>query len=171
MATLREYFDTDFMLSLNIAKPLTLQSDTIPAIEIQARLHLDFDSNAKFISCFLPAQPVPLAAIIAVLKQLELILDFTKQVAVQSGFVGERARSSSELAFTGQIYFYSESDIPDEDIDRLEKEAYVNGLLVRIRGTRYAAERTKLEKPLAFICHDSRNKEDIAKPIAIGLSN
>jgi len=170
MATLREYFDTDFMLSLNIAKPLTLQSDTIPAIEIQARLHLDFDSNAKFISCFLPAQPVPLAAIIAVLKQLELILDFTKQVAVQSGFVGERARSSSELAFTGQIYFYSESDIPDEDIDRLEKEAYVNGLLVRIRGTRYAAERSKLEKPLAFICHDSRNKEDIAKPIAIGLS-
>jgi hypothetical protein len=41
---------------------------------------------------------------------------------------------------------------------------------VRLRGPRFAAERTAIEKPLAFISHDSRDKSEIARPIAIGLA-
>lgn len=170
MASLREYFDTDFTHALNVAQPLKIQFEKSPELEIQTRLHLDFTANAKYISCFLPAHPVPMAALIAVLKQIGLILDFTKQVEVHAGFVGERSVHCSELAFTGRVYFYTESEIPLGDFESLRNQALTNGLSICLRAQSYALERSKLEKPLAFICHDSRDKEQVARPIALGLS-
>lgn len=170
MASLREYFDTDFTHALNVAQPLKIQFEKSPELEIQARLHLDFTANAKYISCFLPAHPVPMAGLIAVLEQIGLILDFTKQVEVHAGFVGERPVHCSELAFTGRVYFYTESEIPPGDFENLRKQALANGLSICLRAKSYALERSKLEKPLAFICHDSRDKEQVARPIALGLS-
>ena len=68
MASLREYFDTDFTHVLNVAQPLKIQFEKSPELEIQARLHLDFTGNAKYISCFLPEHRVPLAALVTVLE-------------------------------------------------------------------------------------------------------
>jgi hypothetical protein len=68
------------------------------------------------------------------------------------------------------MYFYSESNIPDIEGENLEKEASSKGHSIFLRDGRYAAEKSKLEKPVAFISHDSRDKEGIAKPIAIALS-
>lgn len=170
MASLREYFDTDFTHVLNVAQPLKIQFEKSPGLEIQARLHLDFTGNAKYISCFVPAHPAPIAALVAVLEQIGLILEFTKQVEVHAGFVGERPVHCSELAFTGRVYFYSETEILSDDFENLRKQALANGLLIGLRTQNYALERSRLEKPLAFICHDSRDKAQVARPIAIGLS-
>jgi hypothetical protein len=170
MATLREYFDTASTRLLGVNKPLTLHSDTLPEVEIQARLHLDFDSNAKFLSFYIPTNPNPLRVMAAVLAQLATIVDSMKGVEISAGFPEETPTNSSGLAFTGRVYFYSESDIPHADVQRLEEGACANGLSVRLRGKNFAAERSKMEKPLAFVCHDSRNKEAIARPIAIGLA-
>ena len=38
-----------------------------------------------------------------------------------------------------------------------------------IRDHQYMEERNKFEKPLGFVCHDSRDKEEIAKPLAVAL--
>jgi hypothetical protein len=46
MATLKEYFDTDFQKVLNTGNTLTF-SDPIDKIDILARVHQDFDSNTK----------------------------------------------------------------------------------------------------------------------------
>lgn len=170
MASLREYFDTDFTHVLNIAHPLKIQFEKSPELEIQARLHLDFTGNAKYISCFIPVHPVPIAAFVATLEQIDLILEFTKQVEVHAGFVGERPVHCAELAFTGRVYFYSEAEIPSDDFENLRKQALANGLSIGLRTQSYALERSRLEKPLAFICHDSRDKAQVARPIAIGLS-
>jgi len=170
MASLREYFDTDFTHVLNVAQPLKIQFEKSPELEIQARLHLDFTGNAKYISCFLPEHRVPLAALVTVLEQINLILEFTKQVKVHAGYVGERSVHCSELVFTGRVYFYSETEIPSNDFEDLRKQALANGLSICLRTQSYAMERSRLEKPLAFICHDSRDKALVARPIAIGLS-
>ena len=45
-----------------------------------------------------------------------------------------------------------------------------HGILVRFRGSQYAAVRSAAEHPLAFISHDSRVKEEVARPLAIALS-
>ena len=42
-------------------------------------------------------------------------------------------------------------------------------LLLQYRGPEYAAARSALEKPVAFICHDTRDKDAVARPIALGL--
>jgi hypothetical protein len=170
MASLREYFDTDFTHVLNVAQPLKIQFEKSPKLEIQARLHLDFTGNAKYISCFLPAHPVPIAALVGVLEQIGLILESAKQVEVHAGFVGERPVHCSELAFTGRVYFYSESEIPSNDFENLRKQALANGLSICLRAQSYTLERSRLEKPLAFICHDFRDKVQVARPIAIGRS-
>ena len=170
MATLREYFETDFTHVLNVAHPLKIQFEKSPELEIQARLHLDFFANAKYISCFLPEHPGSIAGLVAVLEQLDLILEFTKQVEVHAGYVGERPIQCSELAFTGRLFFYSATDIQTEEFEVLRIQAQAKGLSICLRTRSYALERSKLEKPLAFVCHDSRDKPQVARPIALGLS-
>jgi TIR domain len=170
MATLREYFDSDFSHDLNVAKSLGIQFQQFPPIELRARLHLDFTANAKYISCFFPAHPAPLIAINAILGQLNLILDLTKEVEVRAGYSGEKSIGSRELGFTGKIFIYSETDLSASDLQQLETQTKGSALSICLRSTGYAVERSRYEKPLAFICHDSRDKEVIARPIAIGLS-
>lgn len=170
MATLREYFDTDFAHVLNAAKTLKLQFEKSSELEVRARLHLDFNANAKYISCFIPNHAVPIAAFVTILQKIQLVLALAEEVHVEAGYVGEEPVYSQQLVFTGRIYFYSETDIPNNDFEELRRQALTNGLSICLRTQSYASERSKLEKPLAFICHDTRDKAEVARPIAIGLS-
>ena len=43
-------------------------------------------------------------------------------------------------------------------------------MAAQFRGPQFAAGRARLERPLAFISHDSRDKDLIARPIAVGLA-
>jgi hypothetical protein len=169
MASLREYFDNDFTNINNISNTV-VNSQNLPAVEIQARLHEDFPGNSKYISFYIPKHPAPLTACINLMKDLSLILHFDKQIEGQMGFVGERQVHSSELVFTGRVFFYSESDISEDEFELLRRKELLNDLHIHLRGNKYARERSKLEKPIAFICHDSRDKDIVARPIAFGLS-
>jgi hypothetical protein len=57
-----------------------------------------------------------------------------------------------------------------EEIAKVEQLAQQAGIAVVIRSSICAQERSRFEKPLAFISHDWHDKADIARPIAIGLS-
>src|SRR5258708_19482177 len=111
MGTLREYFDTDFNGWMSLVRLMALQCESSPALEVTARLHLDFNSNAMFISCYIPALPHPTPAIVAVLNQLDLIFDLLKSVKAAGGFHGERPTIDDQMTFTGRLYFYSESNL------------------------------------------------------------
>lgn len=172
MATLKEYFDTDFTRVLNVAQPLTVASRSgDDPVQVQARVHFDFDSNTKYVSCFVPETPDPLSVSVALLKDIKQILSIADGAIVQIGFPGgEEARDSRDLRFSGRVFLYTEHRIPSDKAAQLSAEAKGNGLSVQIRGPEYAATRSAWEKPLAFISHDSRDKDLIARPIALGLS-
>lgn len=169
MASLREYFDNDFRNIGNISNTLANYNDLHP-VEIQARLHQDFPGNSKYISFYIPTHHSPLNACIDLIKDIALVLNFDKQIEGAMGFVGERQIHSSELVFSGRVFFYCESDISEEEFELLRREELIKGFFIHLRGNRYSRERSKLEKPLAFICHDSRDKDIVARPIAFGLS-
>jgi hypothetical protein len=59
MATLREYFGTDFPAVMTLASTLTISNKSSPATtyNVPARVHLDFDSGTKYISYFVPSGP------------------------------------------------------------------------------------------------------------------
>ena len=138
-------------------------------LSIQTRVHLDFDSNVKFISCYIPSCRSPIGICAALLTNLDKILAISTDTIVQTRLPGETEIESQRLIFSGRVFFYSEKEIPKEKFSDLQKQALKNGLHIHYRGPNFADERTKLEKPLAFIAHDSRDNDTVARPIAYEL--
>jgi hypothetical protein len=168
MATLREYFDADFNSVLNVANTFQLKSDG-NTIECIGRVHFDFNSNTKYISCFLPECDNPVGLCVGILKSLDQILSMADDVEVQSMLPGEKPMTSKDLLFSGRVFIYSESAIENSLLEKLQGEAKANGVMLQNRSVTFAQKRSELEKPLAFISHDFRDKDAIARPIALGL--
>lgn len=169
MATLKEYFDADFntVPKINNSLPLTSASETINCI-VQA--HFDFDANAKYLSVFIPKCDYPVDACRIILgNQKQILSKLAEGVEVAWGSTGERLMNSQDLILSGRVFIYSESSIEEPVLDALQKEAKNNGIVLQFRGPNYSQKRSELEKPLAFISHDFRDKDEIARPIALGL--
>jgi len=170
MATLREYFQKD-------AKTLTLHKDLLSCdaqtnevlVTITGRLHYDFEGGALYVSFYIPkTEKLDCPARLA-LSYLNEILKLKDGTHVQSTLPGDEPTDSNELVFTGRIFIYDENDVSDENKDYIYSQAKQNNHTVKFRGLHYSEERSKLEKPLAFISHDTTDKELIAKPLALEL--
>jgi TIR domain len=172
MATLHEYFLKDTSRDLAIERKWTLSNGEsgkqLPG-EIVAKLCLNFDANAKFVAFYIPdiagvEFPEPL-----VLNQIGPMLDWpATDVGVQSG-MGEDRVDGKELIFTGRVFIYSERPPAPELKARLLAEAREKGHFVIHRSSEYMNYRNQFERPRAFICHDSRDKKEVAEPLAIQL--
>jgi hypothetical protein len=170
MASLHEYFVKDGAQNLTTQQTWLLTNvEGVNVGELTARLHLDFDANAKYISFFIPEMPDVAGPEAFALNKVAEILKWPEtQVGVQAG-MGEERKDARELVFTGQIYLYSERPVPEEFKARLIAEARAVGHKLTFRSVEYMNERNKWEKPRAFISHDSRDKTSIAEPIALQL--
>jgi hypothetical protein len=170
MASLHEYFVKDG--SQNLTTHVTWQlkePDGAVIGEIILRLHLDFDANAKYISFYIPVlsgvacpEALALNTIPEILKWPEL------QVGVAAG-LGDERQDGRDLVFTGRVYIYSERPVPDHLKQQMLAEAKAKGHSLIFRSVEYVMERNKWEKPRAFISHDSRDKANIAEPLAVQL--
>lgn len=170
MASLYEYFVKDGAQNVTTHQlwPLT-NLDGAKLGEITARLHLDFAANALYISFFIPEIPGVICPEAFALNKVSEVLQWPRAQVRLSAGVGSELTEWSELVFTGQIYLYSERPLADEHKSRLIADAQKLGHRLTFRSIDYATERNKLERPRAFICHDSRDKKDIAEPIALRL--
>ena len=170
MASLHEYFVKDGSQNLTTDEVWTLSNQNGTNLgEIIARLHLDFDANAKYISFFFSEMPEVASLEAFALNRVDEILRWPEtKVGFQSGFKGQTI-DARELVFTGRIYLYSERPVSDADKAQLRSEAGTLGHKLTFRSVEYRNERNKWEKPLAFICHDSRDKNDMAEPLALQL--
>lgn len=119
--------------------------------EIVARLHFDFDANAKYIPFYIPALDEVTCPEALVLNHLPEILKWPEtNVGVAAGFGSERI-DGRDLVFTGRIYLYSEQRVADELKQRMLAEAKAQGYNLIFRSVEYMTERNKWEKPRAFI--------------------
>lgn len=89
------------------------------------------------------------------------------QVRLLSGMPSEYRIDTQDFKFIGRVFFYCES--PINNFDLLYKEALKKDFIIHYRGPEYMNDRAKTEKPLAFISHDSRDKE-VARRLAVELS-
>jgi hypothetical protein len=96
----------------------------------------------------------------------------SKNIRTVSGFGGDVQYGligSDYLPFSNRVYIYSEDvidDAPNSALDVLCKQKF---LWLTVRGRQYLKKKIELEKPAAFISHDTRDKGEIALPITIGL--
>jgi len=170
MATLWEYYKKDQGRSLCISRSIALRGQSSKqTLEIPTRLHADFESNSLYISLYIAHQTAFECPSRILLNEVGNILSWRNEVFVKSGYTGEEGTPITQLLFTGRVFIYSEDNIRDEDKRYILQRSKELGQSVIFREQHYADERNKYEKPLAFISHDSRDKENIAGPLAIQL--
>lgn len=175
MATIREYFDTD-------ARVLTLHGnwsfgsiDGAPEGEIIAKIAYDFEANAKYWYFYVPSV-LDLSLCLGTLFNTP---DFHNcqlgsegdGVYVETGHTDYSERQSTEtLQFTKRVHLYLDFDLTSNERDSLVQEALKIGYFLSIRDREYAHRRSESEKPLAFISHDSRDKDAFVRELAHELA-
>jgi len=73
--------------------------------------------------------------------------------------------------YSKQFYIYFEECLSKYEINQLNTKCIEKSLIVGLRGPAYQKSKLNNLKPYAFISHDSRDKEKIARVIFNGLSN
>ncbi|MBK9282753.1 MAG: toll/interleukin-1 receptor domain-containing protein [Sphingobacteriaceae bacterium] len=169
MATLKEYYNKDLSTLLSQHKIWKLSSPNGIIYEVTSRLHLDFNAHVTFISFYVPLIENPIDAFSLLLSKIEDVLDIKKGIEVAKGGFGQEKDHSSELRFSGKVFFYFEGEVNKTEFEFLQQKVKTNGLILRFRDQNYVNEKNKIEKPLAFISHDTRDKEFIAGPLALAL--
>jgi len=190
MATLREYFESDFVYAVKLHGTL----GGLEGLDIETVILCDFAGNAAFLSCCVPGDTHPTDLYLKLLRSLEhgntpffttgkLTLpsgpifpaelkvenDSTPLARILARFFGDPEWiSAANLPTTGRIFIYSEFQLNDDEISTLKIEGRKLGREVQFRSTQYALLRSGFEVPLAFISHDHRDK-DVARKIALGL--
>lgn len=169
MATLREYFLKLGPGTLRLAANRQMGLDDEVLGEATVRLHYDFEARAKYVSLYIEDMVGIDCPEAFVLNELEATLaKMSKETPVEAGLPGE-VRSGDDLTFTGRIYVYSERTVGQETKLALERDARRIGHDLVFRSEDFVRDRNRLERPQAFICHDSRDKESIALPLALEL--
>ncbi len=169
MATLKQYFDTDLNRVLSAYQPYVYGSKD-ESVEVSGRILYDFDSNTFYISYYVPFCKNIGQLCLTLVQDLSWAEKVMKETIVQSGGTfGDVPVISTELQFSGRVFIYSETDLPVEDVERIKETGKNLGRAVHFRGQAYAIGRSKLEKPLAFVSHDTRDKDQIARPLALRL--
>jgi|SRR6516165_5356756 hypothetical protein len=185
MATLREYFDTD---SGNAFKIYCRHK--VDGSDVELVVLCDFTACVAWVSCYVTGER-SLDFFVRLLQSLQ-----HGQTAVSMGdkVVLPSARtvpgymrvlnpmdiivrpygnpdwiSWKELTTSMRLFIYSESDLRDDEIRTLQTEGRKSNHQVLFRSARYVSERSRHEKPLAFISHDSRDKDEVARKIATNL--
>ena len=170
MATLRQYFDTDFkLLSVHRIWRVRTDKELIPVI---ARVHYNFDAGVKFVSFYVPAVPNTLRVLLDLLTKIPMLLEgIESKVEVHVGWSGSEEKDQiKDLPFSGRVYMYCETELLPSETGELEKAAAGLAMSVRMRGRVMMQARAADERPHAFISHDFRDKEAVGRPLAIALS-
>lgn len=173
MATVREYFDTD-LKSLTVHADWELQDAAGTKHVITAKIAQDLDGNAKYWSFFIP-QEVEVSCVGAILAQPEtslcVLTNEGDPVYVEMGLSNYSERcSSATLIFTKRIFLYIDALLPKEIRRQITDLGAQYGFYVVVRDREYAMIRSELEKPLAFISHDSRDKDSLVRSLALEMS-
>lgn len=174
MGTIKDYFDTDDKLqAMSSGFSIECRNEEIGSITIECKQHFVFRVNAKYWTFRIPKNSNPESLMLSLLNE-----EFVKQcVAPNEGTevtVGtshnEETTSQNELIFTGKIIFYLEDDLPLQTRNEIREIGKSLGYKLSILTNEYAASRSKTEKPVAFLSHDSKDKQELARPLAIELS-
>src|SRR6266849_8827460 len=112
MATLREYFDTDVTRVLNSAHRIGVNTGA-GVVQVDVRVHFDFDANAKYLSCYLTPEASTAAVCEGLITNLGQLLAVAEGVEVRTGFTGEVHVGSGDLQFAGRVYLYHEGALDD----------------------------------------------------------
>jgi hypothetical protein len=171
MGTVRDYFDSD-PDRLTCFATWTIQIPERP-VDVVAKVAFDFESNSTFWYLYIP--PISLISdlrdVLTTLRQTKELAACTlgsdgNGVLVRSGFSGYSEEMASEtLVFTKRIHLYVEHRFTEADRKSIALQFLEFGFVVNVRDREYAERRSAVVRPLAFISHDSRDKDGFVRAL------
>jgi hypothetical protein len=188
MATLREYYEIDFKYTLRMYIKFPIEG-----LDLDAALLYDFAGYSAFFSCYVPGRERNLDFFITLIQgrkygppqfKLDKVAfphtryfdDITfsmrtePDLEIWARFHGDPVWiSRQDLQASPRLFIYSESELTEDELLRLKEEGRKLGYDVQFRSDRYVMARSRNEVSLAFISHDSRDKDAVARKIAINL--
>ncbi len=170
MANLKDYFEIDGSKTFCIRKDITAHLVDNVKFNFIGRLHLDFESNSLYVSFYIEKNDTLDCPAAVALSKFDEVVNYRNEVIMEGGTLGEKKMKSKDMKFTGRIFIYDENDEKQSCTDHIIRQSEKIGHTVQFRRNIYAQRRAEAESPLAFISHDSRDKDDIARPIVQGLT-
>jgi len=170
MATAREYFEkSNFM---QFGRTITLTDSDGNSYEVRVEVVQDFEGGSKHLKIYVPEANAPEALLAHILEKAEdLIWKPESQLIVITGVEGTKEKISNlDLRFSGRVLVYTPNITPPEQWASLSQVMAANGLSLLVRDGQYAMIRDKHEMPLAFISHDSRDKDPFVRELANKLT-
>lgn len=174
MRTVREYFDLD-------VGPTVLTMDTSWTIgtsekqhTVLVKQHQDSGANARFLSFYFEtdADERCMATALSTPEASLGVLSLAKPgpvVEFSNAFRPWEVTRSNDLRFTGRVFVYVNRHVEDDLVKRLELLGKSRRLWVTVRDQKYADSMAHSERPLAFISHDSRDKDGFVRNLALEL--
>ena len=190
MATLHHYFETDFSNAARVHVNLSVDGESIETVILY-----DFAAFIAYFACFVSGEDRDLDFFLKLARSLEpgktqlhlagklylpslkffageIRVDNTTNFQVQAKYFGDPTwMSSQQISTSSRLFIYSESDLTVDDIGILKIEGEKCGTNIQFRGNEYLERATHERPPEAFICHDSRDKDDVAREIATYLDS
>jgi hypothetical protein len=179
MPTLIEYFNNDFgELSLDSDLIMTIQKldsyknpENGEKVIIKKKVRHNLNSSCRTFTFYVSERNNTLSIIGNIIENLYDHQKQAQNVVSIGAYENDLQIGTHENVFSKRIYFYTESELTNEEVTRLDDFCKQENIFVTVRSQNYIKTRMENEIPLAFISHDSRNKAAIAKPLAIGLSS
>lgn len=149
-------------------------SDGSPIAEIMAKVAYNFESNAKYWYFFVP----PVADLASCLRSIFESPDFAAcqirpegdGVYMEMGPTDYSERQTTDtLQFTRRVYIYLDAELSPAQRASLVAQALDRGFYLTVLDREYARLRSETDKPLAFISHDSRDKDLFVRELVCEL--
>lgn len=131
----------------------------------------DSNSSARLFTFYVPDTQDTAFVCQAIIKDLEKLKKQADGVDAIGGFADDNAVGTHSPVYSNRMFFYTERQLNTNELDELDKLAKEKQLYITFRSHDYLKKRMELQKPFAFISHDSRDKELIARPLANGLNS
>jgi hypothetical protein len=168
VATIRDYFENEARAS-NAVSAFEFAEGVSPyrKIKVEAKISYKQEENSKYWSLFV--EGFSDLGFVGALFQNEEILAcaFKGEPEQEIGFLGSEERQLLSLfRFTGRVYFYIDALLSEEQKGFIKSLGKNYSFDVVIRDQGYATLENERRTPLAFISHDSRDKDGLVRELA-----
>jgi hypothetical protein len=172
MATIRQYYDSDFRDFVGPEGPVPFEGPNKTSFDppVMWKMLQGFDSRACFFVCYVPPTAPLGDASAAIIANFDWIFEYKKALKLSVGNANEAANSLDDCVFTKRLIIYVEGLLSDNTKTGLIKQAQARDLALVIRDYIYLRMREERSRPVAFISYDSRDRGDIARPLAVSLT-
>jgi len=171
MGNVRQYFDSDFKGFFWYEGPFELNiNGVVPDPPVQYRILHHANSRASCVAFYVPPDLVNYDVCRVILTSKGWWMNIRDGVKIVDDTPGLAPLEISNTLFTGRVLIYLEGQLAHSAINQLQSDASDLDLDLVTRDAIYASQRDAIELPHAFISHDSRDKDSIARPLASTLS-